>query len=236
MELILKNINKSYGSKQVLKNLSACFGIGINAVLGPNGSGKSTLISIICGNLMPESGEILWNGVSIVKKKSVFNNSLGYVPQTIAEYPDFSEDEYLFYLAALKGIPTGIRKSEVERVLRAVDLHKEHALKIRTLSEGMKRRLLIAQSLLGDPKVLIMDEPTAGLDPGQRIAFKQMLEEISTEKVVIIATHIVPDIENLAGNIMFLKNGHLDVVKNEFSSANHQLMTPLERAYYSYYK
>ena len=229
----MNNISKSYGSKQVLNSLSPCFDIGINAVLGPNGAGKSTLINIICGILKADSGDVVWNGENIYSKKCSMVSELGYIPQSIAMYPDFCEDEYLFYISALKKIPVERRRREVMRVLKTVGLSKYHSCKIKTLSEGMKRRLLIAQALLGDPKLLIMDEPTAGLDPGQRIAFKNLMSSLSESRIIIVATHIVPDVENIADKIMFLKKGSiLTYDYDESAKGLKNIMTPLEQEYY----
>ena len=236
MKLQIENISKEYGSKQVLKDLSACFEPGINAVLGPNGSGKSTLINILCGNLKPDAGTAYWNDTDIIKTPDSFRAALGYVPQTIAMYPEFTEDEYLGYMAVLKGIARQNRGDEVRRVLQCVSLEKEHRQKTKSLSEGMKRRLLIAQALLGNPKILIMDEPTAGLDPGQRILFKKMLLELAKDKIVIFATHIVPDVENIARKIFFIREGHLvqeEIIQTDAGS--YDFMTSLEKRYYSIY-
>ena len=152
MELALENINKTYASKQVLKDLSICFGIGLNAILGPNGTGKTTLINIVCGNTRPDSGTVLWNNIDARKGSSKFSASLGYVPQTIAMYPEFTGKEYLYYLGSLKEIPADSISGEVRRVLNTVGLYDDRNYRIKTLSEGMKRRLLIAQALLGDGK------------------------------------------------------------------------------------
>ena len=236
MKLQLENISKSYGSKQVLKDLSACFEPGINAVLGPNGSGKSTLINILCGNLKPDSGAVLWEGTDIMKCPDSFRSCLGYVPQTIAMYPEFTEEEYLGYVAMLKGISWQKLAGEIQRVLQYVNLEKERLQKTKALSEGMKRRLLIAQALLGEPKILIMDEPTAGLDPGQRIRFKKLLLELSADKVVIFATHIVPDVENIARKVFFIREGRLVQEESTQTDAGpSDFMTSLEKRYYSIY-
>ena len=233
MELVLDKIYKSYGSKRVLDDLSACFSIGVNAILGPNGSGKSTLINIICGNIKPDSGFVFWNNEDTRNKSCNLVSELGYVPQTLALYPDFNGEEYLSYIATLKNIPVKKRQEYVDRVLDIVDLHNVRLQKIKTFSEGMKRRILIAQSLIGDPKILIMDEPTAGLDPGQRIAFKKMIGSLSGSKTIIIATHIVPDVENIADKIFFLKDGGIMTLSNHFYSDNDGYISPLEREYYN---
>lgn len=234
MKLILNNIYKSYGSKQVLADVNACFDTGVNAVLGPNGSGKSTLINIICGNAKADSGDVFLDSLNVSKHANVLRSQLGYVPQTLAMYPNFSEDEYLQYMSILKGIPNTEQSNEVMRALLSVGLEKEHNHLIKSLSEGMKRRLLIAQSLLGDPKVLIMDEPTAGLDPGQRIKFKKMILELSKDKIIIFATHIVSDVENISSKVFFIKNGqlNLEIKMNEIEGQD-SFMTPLEERYYS---
>ena len=195
------------------------------------------MINIVCGNTRPDSGTVLWNNIDARKGSSKFSASLGYVPQTIAMYPEFTGKEYLYYLGSLKEIPADSTSGEVRRVLNTVGLYDDRNYRIKTLSEGMKRRLLIAQALLGDPDLLIMDEPTAGLDPGQRIAFKKMISELSQDKIIILSTHIVPDVENLPCRILFLKNGTITLIDDTvYNKDGKEITTPLEKLYNRFYE
>ena len=236
MELILKNITKKYGNKTVLNDLSAVFSNGISAVLGPNGTGKTTLINIMCGYLKADRGQIIWNGTELTDPKCSFCASVGYVPQTMAVYPFMTAEEYLNYMGLLKGISKSELRDDIVNALKAVNLETAKRYKISALSEGMKRRLLISQALLGNPKIMIMDEPTAGLDPGQRISFKNMIADFSESRIIILATHIVPDVDNLAQDLYFLKNGMLEKMAQKIDRSGKMFhMTPLEKIYNDLY-
>ena len=207
--LQLKNLSKSYGKKKALKGFSASLGTGVYALLGPNGAGKSTLMNIISGNLPPDSGKVLWDGKDTRTLGADFRSILGFMPQQQRLYDSFSGAEFLGYIGALKGLSKKEISSETERCLAAVNMTSEAGKKLRAYSGGMKQRILIAQAIMGDPKLLIFDEPTAGLDPRERIRIKNLISRISGNKTVIIATHVVPDVEYIASEALMLKNGNL---------------------------
>ncbi len=222
MKLELKNISKSYGSNLALDTFSANFDEGIYALLGPNGSGKTTLMNIITDNLKADSGEIFYtdnnqNRINIYDKKQCFRQYLGFMPQYPGLYPNFTAKQFLQYIAVLKDIGNGLQRRErnvlIERqvveILNQVDLTDVANKKIKTFSGGMKQRLALAQAVLGDPKILILDEPTAGLDPKQRISVRNYISRIALNKIVIIATHVVSDVEFIAKDIVLLKKGRI---------------------------
>lgn len=211
MELVIDNLSKSYGNKKALTNVSCTLTEGVYGLLGANGAGKSTLMNIITGSISADSGRILWNGENILGKKQHerFCHILGYMPQYPVLYRGFTVWEFLSYVAILRGMG---KKQTVERLEWALDflgLTENRNRKVTALSGGMKQRLMLAQAVIGDPKVLILDEPTAGLDPKQRIAVRNLISEIAFDKIVIIATHIVTDIEFISNEIVLLKNGEL---------------------------
>lgn len=207
--LQLKNLSKSYGKKKALNRFSATLGTGVFALLGPNGAGKSTLMNIISGNLPPDGGRVLWNGEDTRKLGADFRNILGFMPQQQRLYDSFTGAEFLCYIGALKGLSKKEAASEAERCLNAVNMTEEAGKRLRAYSGGMKQRILIAQAIMGDPKLLIFDEPTAGLDPRERIRIKNLISRISADKTVIIATHVVPDVEYIAREALMLKKGNL---------------------------
>ena len=207
--LEIKSVNKSYGKKQVLFDVSYRFSDGVYGLLGPNGAGKSTLLQIMTDNLACDSGDIVYEGKSILRNSKKKKKNLGYVPQLQGMYEMFSAYQFLAYLAAVKGIKKADAAREVERVLKVVGLYEESARKLSTYSGGMKQRILIAQALLGDPKVMIMDEPTAGLDPKERIRIRNFISRISEMKTVIIATHVVSDVDTIAKEVLLLGEGRI---------------------------
>ena len=206
--LCLKNISKHYGKKLALNGLNITFENGIYGLLGPNGAGKSTLMNIITQNLdCDKGGKIFWNGSDAVKMDGDFRSVIGFMPQQQELYPTFTAARFLGYIAALKGIPPKEIDGEIIRVLKLVELSDCKDKKIGGFSGGMKQRVLIAQALLGDPKLIILDEPTAGLDPKQRVIIRRLIGSLAKEKIIIISTHIVSDIESIADKIIFIKNG-----------------------------
>lgn len=209
MELKMVGITKQYGKKMALNGFSSTMTAGIYGILGPNGAGKSTLMQILTGNLNATSGMIFWNGQNINELGSAFFEKIGYVPQVLAIYPDFTANQYLSYIGALKGMSKTEVKESCQKILEWVELQDVADKKVRTFSEGMKRRLLLGQGILGNPKILILDEPTAGLDPGQRIAVRNLIAEIAKDKIVILATHIVADVETVAKEVILLGNGKI---------------------------
>lgn len=212
MLLSFDNIKKSYGSNLALNQFSATLHPGIYALLGPNGSGKSTLMNIITDNLKADSGEISYtnnsgNTENILHMGVRFREKLGFMPQYPGLYPNFTVERFMWYMAALKDIKKEEAKKQIPEILAAVELDDVPKRKIGALSGGMKQRLTLAQAVLGDPEILILDEPTAGLDPKQRIAIRNYISKIAFNKIVLIATHVVPDIEFIARDIIMLKKG-----------------------------
>ncbi|NLY69237.1 MAG: ATP-binding cassette domain-containing protein [Clostridiales bacterium] len=212
MKLFINNITISYGNNLALSNFTAEFQPGIYALLGPNGSGKTTLMNIITDNLKADSGEILYddgsgNGENVLKMGVRFREKLGFIPQYPGLYPNFTVERFMWYMAALKGLKKEDAKTQIAEILRAVELDDVLRRKIGALSGGMKQRLALAQAVLGDPQILILDEPTAGLDPKQRIAIRNYISKIAFNKIVIFATHVVSDIEYIARDIIMLKKG-----------------------------
>ena len=196
MKLKLEDINKSYKNK-VLDGISFELEKGVYGLLGPNGAGKSTLIRLLCGIEEANSGDILWDGESIHKLDERYRNILGYVPQKIGYYPDFTAVKFMEYIAQLKGIPKEIREKEISDALSLVNLEDTGNKKIKNFSGGMKQRLGIAQAILNHPELLVLDEPTVGLDIDERMNFKQFISEYAKNKIVLFATHIVSDIEDI---------------------------------------
>ena len=205
MELVIENVSKSYKQNKALSDFTLTMTPGIYALLGPNGSGKSTLMNIITDNLKADGGTIKFNGKDISKMGREYLKLLGYMPQYPGIYPQFSAEEYLYYMAALKGVKDP--EKQIDSVLEEVELLDVRRKKTAYFSGGMKQRLALAQAVLGDPKILVLDEPTAGMDPKQRIAIRNYISKTAFDKIVIIATHVVSDIEYIAGNIVMLKKG-----------------------------
>lgn len=212
MFLSIYNITKSYKNNLALNSFTITLCPGIYALLGPNGSGKSTLMNIITDNLKADSGEITYTsdeGITenVLKMGVRFREKLGFMPQYPGLYPNFTVERFMWYMAALKGLPKEKAKKDIPEILAAVELDDVPKRKIGALSGGMKQRLTLAQAVLGDPEILILDEPTAGLDPKQRIAIRNYISKIAFNKIVIIATHVVSDIEFIARDIIMLKKG-----------------------------
>ena len=207
--LEIRNLSKSYGKKLALNNINLKFDNGLYGLLGPNGAGKSTLMNIITDNLKADNGEILWNGMDYQKLGVKYREILGYMPQQQGLYNGFTGKRFLNYIAVLKDIPKKEILLQIEESAKKVNLQNELEKKINMYSGGMKQRLLIASCILGNPKLIIFDEPTAGLDPKERVRVKKLMQELSSKSIVIIATHIVPDIENIAKEIVILKEGVL---------------------------
>ena len=212
MKLTIDSISKSYGTNLALNGFSATLDAGIYALLGPNGSGKSTLMNILTDNLKADSGAITYTDTSGISENVLdmgvrFREKLGFMPQYPGLYPNFTVERFMWYMAALKGLSKEESMRQIPEILAAVELDDVPKRKIGALSGGMKQRLTLAQAVLGDPEILILDEPTAGLDPKQRIAIRNYISKIAFNKIVLIATHVVPDIEFIAKDIIMLKKG-----------------------------
>lgn len=209
MELILKNINKSFKDKIAVSDFNVTLNNGIYGLLGPNGAGKTSLMRIIADVSNATSGEVYLNGKSKSELGADYRSLLGYLPQDVGFYKTFTAQKFLEYVSTLKGLEKEYSKVKIDELLKFVNLEKDRNRKIGKFSGGMKQRLGIAQALLNDPKVLILDEPTAGLDPNERIRFKNLISEISKDKIVILSTHIVSDVEFISNEIIIMKDGKL---------------------------
>ena len=210
MELTVKDVSKTYGTKKAaLSHVSMSFTPGIYGLLGPNGAGKSTLMNIITDNIKPDGGKVFYDDADIHTLKGEYRSRLGYMPQQQVLYDNFTGEEFLWYMAALKGMDKKSCKDRISELLNMVNLYTEKDKKIGSYSGGMKQRILIAQAMLNNPEILIMDEPTAGLDPSERIRIRNFLSTLSENKIIIIATHIVSDIEFIAKEIILLRNGEI---------------------------
>lgn len=209
MELTFDGLVKNYDTVKALKSVSFTLTPGVNGLLGPNGAGKSTMMNILSGNLSQTAGRITFNGEDIRNMGKAFRKRLGYMPQQQALYPGFTAAQFLGYMATLRGMEKAEASDAVRRVLRQVELEDVALRRIKTFSGGMKQRLLIAQAILADPDVLVLDEPTAGLDPKQRIAIRNLIASLAERKIVIVSTHVVSDIAGIAKEILLLKQGEL---------------------------
>ncbi|WP_462412717.1 ABC transporter ATP-binding protein [Neobacillus sp. Marseille-QA0830] len=209
MKLILENVTKTFGDKRAVDGVSTELTNGVYGFLGANGSGKTTLMRMLATVSTPTSGRITLNGEDIFQLGERYRDLLGYLPQHIGYYKHFTVEKFLAYIASLKGIDKSTGKQKIKELLEKVNLSEMSKAKIGKLSGGMKQRVGIAQALLNDPKVLIVDEPTVGLDPKERIRFRNLLSEIAHDRIVLLSTHIVSDIEYIAKEILIMKNGRL---------------------------
>lgn len=209
MELKLEHISKEYKNTTALDDFSMIFSEGIYGLLGPNGAGKSTLMKLITRNIKPTAGEIYLDGTDIHTLKREYQRLIGYMPQQQAIYPFYTGRMFLAYMGLLKGVEKKVLNDEIEKYASKVNLLDVLDRKVGTYSGGMKQRLLIAQAFLGDSKIIIFDEPTAGLDPKERIHVRNLIHDNSAGKIILIATHVVQDIEDIASQIMLLKKGVL---------------------------
>ena len=200
---------KSYGNNKALNNFSAVLDNGIYALLGPNGAGKSTLINILAGLIPATSGSITYGEEDTLKMGERFRSLLGFMPQYPGFYPDFTAEQLMLYIASLKGLKKSKAKAECDKLLGEVNLTDKKDKRIKSFSGGMKQRLGLAQALIGEPAILILDEPTAGLDPKERVRFRNLISRLSSQMTVIFCTHIVSDIETIANEVLLLKSGEL---------------------------
>ena len=208
MELEIDRLTKQYKNKIAVDRFSINLKPGVYGLLGANGAGKTTLMRMICDIQKPTSGQIKYNGKDIKKLGEDYRAVLGYLPQDFGYYPDFTAYDFLMYIASLKGISKEKAEIRTNELLQIVNLENERKQKIKTFSGGMKQRLGIAQAMLNNPKILILDEPTAGLDPKERVKFRNLISSFSQDKIVILSTHIVSDIEFIADRIIVMKKGN----------------------------
>lgn len=209
MKLEIRNLTKQYGKKVAVNRLNLSLTKGVYGLLGANGAGKTTLMRLICGIQAPTSGKITLNGREMEVLGENYRKYLGYLPQQFPYYPDFSAMDYLLYIATLKDLDEKKAKEKSKELLETVGLTKNGRQKIRTFSGGMKQRLGIAQAMLNDPHILVLDEPTAGLDPKERVRFRNLISAFSKERIVILSTHIVSDVEFIAEKIIMMKSGNI---------------------------
>ena len=207
MKLVLDNLTKEFGEFVAVDHVNLTMTNGVYGLLVVNGSGKYTLMRMLCTLLKPTGGDIYCNGKDIFQLDGEYRNLLGYLPQDFGFYPEFSVKDYLFYIAAIKGIRPIVARKRAKELIARVGLTKVENKKLKKLSGGMKRRVGIAQAMLNNPQILILDEPTAGLDPNERIRFRNLISELSEERLVLLSTHIVSDIEYIANEILMMKGG-----------------------------
>lgn len=212
MKLEIRHVTKRYRDKMAAADVSLTLTAGVWGLLGANGAGKTTLMRMLTGILRPTEGQILCDGVEIGALGAAYRAKLGYLPQEFGFYPEFTVQDYLEYMAALKGLPRAEAARQIDALLERVSLAEVRRKKIVKLSGGMKRRVGIAQALLNDPEILILDEPTAGLDPGERVRFRNLLSEFAQERIVLISTHIVSDVEYIAAENAVMKDGKIIAV------------------------
>lgn len=207
MELSIDRLTKHYKNKIAVDCVSAVLKPGVYGLLGANGAGKTTLLRMLCAILESTSGEVFLNGKDIIEMGADYRNVLGYLPQDFGYYPGYTAMEFLMYISALKGIPKNIAKKRAVELLEEVGLDNVADKKVKTFSGGMKQRVGIAQALLNNPEILILDEPTAGLDPKERVRFRNLLSDYAEDRIVILSTHIVSDIEAIADEVLLMKKG-----------------------------
>lgn len=207
MELAIDRLTKQYQNKIAVDRISLRLNTGVYGLLGANGAGKTTLMRMVCGILKPTSGTITFDGIDVSEER--YRSILGYLPQDFGYYPEFTGEDFLLYMAALKGIRKPQAKRKAVELQKLVSLHDVAKKKIKTYSGGMKQRLGIAQALLNQPKILVLDEPTAGLDPKERVRFRDLIKDLGKDSIVLLSTHIVSDIEHIADDILMMKSGQL---------------------------
>ena len=207
MELRVDRLTKQYENKVAVDRLTCTLTKGVHGLLGENGAGKTTLMRMLCGVQTPTAGTVTYNNYPVESEE--YRGILGYLPQDFGYYPDFTAQDFMLYIAALKGIPEGRARRKTAELLELVSLERVAKKKIKTFSGGMKQRLGIAQAMLNNPQVLVLDEPTAGLDPKERVRFRNLISQMGEERIVLLSTHIVSDVEHIANNILVMKSGKL---------------------------
>ena len=209
MELNIEHLTKQYGHHVALQDISLSCGNEMVGLVGPNGAGKTTLMRILATLIPQTAGIVTWNGKDIRKEGQTIRQVLGYLPQEFGLYEEFNAREFLRYLAAMKGLPDSVARRRVNELIELVNLEKHADRKLRTYSGGMKQRVGIAQALLNDPELLIVDEPTAGLDPAERVRFRTLLSSLTADRLIILSTHIIGDVEAVANRLVVLDRGHI---------------------------
>lgn len=228
MELQFKNVSKKYGEVFAVDDVSYSMETGVYGLLGVNGAGKTTLMTMLCAVTRPTAGEITWDGNDIFGLGERYRDLLGYLPQDFGFYPDLSVSDYMMYIASIKGIRPVTAKKRIKELLEMVGLSKYKERKMKALSGGMARRVGIAQAMLNDPKILVLDEPTAGLDPSERIRFRNLISELAEDRLVLLSTHIVSDVEFIAEQIILMKDG-----KFFFTGTSEALIADMEEEVWS---
>lgn len=209
MELLIDCVTKQYKNKIAVDRVSKSLQCGIYGLLGENGAGKTTLMRMICGILEPSGGELRLDGREILQMGEEYRELLGYLPQDFGYYPNFTAQEFLLYIASLKGLSRAYAKKRSRQLLIEVGLENEAKQRIKTFSGGMRQRLGIAQALLNEPKILVLDEPTSGLDPKERVRFRKLIADLGKDRIVILSTHVVSDVEAIADQILVMKQGQI---------------------------
>lgn len=207
MELGFKNVSKHYGEIFAVDDITYAMEAGVYGLLGVNGAGKTTLMKMLCTVTRPTAGEITWNGKDIFRLGENYRDLLGYLPQDFGYYPNLSVADYMMYIASIKGIRPIVARKRMKELLEMVGMLKYRNRKMKALSGGMARRVGIAQAMLNNPKILVLDEPTAGLDPSERIRFRNLISELAEDRLVLLSTHIVSDVEFIAEQILLMKEG-----------------------------
>lgn len=207
MELSFKNLSKEFKDVKAVSNINYSMRKGVYGLLGINGAGKTTLMSMLCTITNPTNGDITFNGKNILKLGEKYREILGYLPQNFGYYPDLKIYDYMMYIASIKGIDSEVASKRIEELLKQVGLYQNKNEKMKNLSGGMVRRVGIAQAMLNNPQILVLDEPTAGLDPSERIRFRNLISELSEDRLVLLSTHIVSDVEFIANGIILMKDG-----------------------------
>lgn len=209
MELELRHLTKRFGRKTAVEDVSLTLSPGVWGLLGANGAGKTTLMRMLAGILTPSGGRVLWDGIDTASLGEAYRAALGYLPQSFGFYPEFTVLDYLEYVATLKGLPRRVYREKIAALMETLSLEDVRKKPIKKLSGGMQRRVGIAQALLNDPDILILDEPTSGLDPGERVRFRNLLSEFAHDRIVLISTHIVSDVEYIAAKNVIMQDGRI---------------------------
>lgn len=231
MQLEINHLSKSYGEKQALNDFTYSFCPGVTAILGPNGAGKTTLMNLITDCVKRQSGDILCDGADILKRGKAFRQKLGFMPQSQGMYEQMTAYDFLCYMAELKGLKKKTALPQIKELLSVVNLEDAAHRKVGGFSGGMRQRVMLAQAMLGTPEVLLLDEPTAGLDPEERVRLRGYIEKLASDKIVLITTHITSDVETIANKILLMNHGRLLFAASCFDFIHGCGASDLEAAY-----